>query len=134
MDLKTLSALKPDYLRLQDPTEYFFVKQFVGGWDLWKTLNSSPELQALIGQWREELAQKLAAEAFSRILEASRGETREALGACKYVYETLTENKKSQVGRPAKEAIQREAHKLVEDDRLREEALNRLMNTNREVF
>lgn len=129
MDLNTILDLKPQYLRYGDPTEYSFIKNCIGSIDQWDTIVNSKEGAPIIAKWREELALKLSSEAFSRILEASRGETRDALGANKYIYEALSSQKEDKkVGRPSREAIAKEAHRLVEDDKQREEALQRLQD------
>jgi hypothetical protein len=81
----------------------------------------------VIGQWRKELNMKLRSEALARILEAAQGETRDALSANKYIFEALGEDK-GKVGRPTKESINKEANKLYEDNKLREEAYKRILN------
>lgn len=113
------------YLRFRDPTEYCFAKQHFGTWAAWKAFSEKEEIRPVIGQWREELTVKLRYESLARILEAAQGETRDALSANKYIYETLAEDK-GKVGRPSKEAISKEAYKLHEDSKLREEAYNRI--------
>ena len=125
-----LLGMKEDYLRTNDPTEYTFVSRFVGNWTVWEALLEDPLALPIINKWREELALKLSSEALGRILEAARGETRDALSANKYIYEVLSKgDKANKVGRPSKEAIFKEANKLVEDDKLREEAFKRIFNS-----
>lgn len=94
--------------------------------ELWEAVCNSELGTPIINQWRQELALKLSSEAFARILEASRGETRDALGANKYVFEALSKDKETKVGRPTKDAIKKAAFQLVEDDKLRDEAYNRV--------
>lgn len=118
-------GLLNSYLRFRDPTEYCFAKQHFGTWAAWKTFSEREDIRPVIGQWREELTVKLRYESLARILEAAQGETRDALSANKYIYETLAEDK-GKVGRPTKEAISREANKLHEDSKLREEAYQRI--------
>jgi hypothetical protein len=129
--LNAILDLKTDYMRMGDPTEYAFAKRYFGTWDAWEILAESSEGAPIIGKWRKELALKLASEALARILEAAKGETRDALGANKYIYEALVSKEdRKQVGRPSREAIAKEAYKIVEDDRMREEAYNRIFNSN----
>jgi hypothetical protein len=125
--------LKTDYMRISDPTEYSFAKRYFGSWDAWELLAESKEGAPIINKWRKELALKLASEALARILEAAKGETRDALGANKYIYETLVaKDEKRQVGRPSREAISKEAHRLVNEDKLREEAYRRIFSAQEE--
>lgn len=117
------------YLRAKDPTEYYFAKEYFGTWAAWEEFSSKEEIAPVIGQWRRELTQKLRSDALGRILEAAQGETRDALSANKYIYEALNEDKANKVGRPTKEAIMKEASRMVDEDRQREEAYNRLLTT-----
>lgn len=124
-----VSFLEPlkAYLRAKDPTEYVYAKEYHGSWTAWEEHSQKPENVNMIGQWRKELNMKLRSEALARILEAAQGETRDALSANKYIYEALGEDK-GKVGRPTKEAISKEASKLFEDHKLREEAYERILN------
>lgn len=130
-----LRGYRQDYFRIGDPTEYKFATRcFPGGWEGWQACINSQEYFPIIEGWRGELAVKLRSDALSRIMEAAQGETRDALGANKYLYETLgnkTEDKK--VGRPSKEAITKEATRLVEEDKIREEAYRRLFDAKEEI-
>jgi hypothetical protein len=126
---------KEHFMRLGDPTGYYFASRYLkGGWNEWLKLLDNPETSTVIGNWRDELAAKLSADSLARIIDAAQGETRDALGANKYIYETLTKDKekKSSVGRPSKEAISREAQALVEEDKIREEAFKRIFNAQEE--
>lgn len=117
------------YLRFRDPTEYAFAKAHFGSWASWRTFSEREDVRSVIGQWREELQVKLRYESLARIMEAAQGDTRDALSANKYLYENLSQEDKGKVGRPSKEAITKEAHRLVEDDKLREEAYRRILET-----
>lgn len=124
---ETLLELSRAYLKENDPAEYFFAKRHFHTWEAWKKF--SQENGPIIDLWRDELAAKLRSEALGRIIEAAKGETRDALSANKYIFETLEEDtsgKQNKVGRPSKEAIQKEAQRLLDDDKLRDEAYNRL--------
>jgi len=125
--LEGILAKRNDYILIGDPTEYRFAIKCYGSWAKWEELTQLPEAAPVIGQLRSELAQKLSSEALSRILEAAKGETRDALGANKYIYEVLSKEEKK-VGRPSKEAIFKEAQRLHEEDKLREEAYQRIFN------
>jgi hypothetical protein len=95
-------------------------------------VQQDPDAMQVIGQWRAELWAKLRSDSLRRILEAANGETRDALGANKYIYETFDLEDQPKVGRPSKEKIQKEAERLVEDDRIRDEAYRRIFNAQEE--
>ena len=125
--------LKADYLRTCDPTEFKFAQRFIpGGYAAWLRVLSTPELEPMIGEWREELAAKMRSEALSRILEAAQGETRDALSANKYIYETLTPKSKEPVGRPSNAKILQKAQEIAQDDLIKQEAYERLFNAHQE--
>jgi hypothetical protein len=128
-----LDGLKCDYLKTCDPAEWRFAqKHFPGGWTAWRMVQQDPDAMQVIGQWRAELWAKLRSDSLRRILEAANGETRDALGANKYIYETFDLEDQPKVGRPSKEKIQKEAERLVEDDRIRDEAYRRIFNAQEE--
>ena len=130
MDLR---AYREDYLRLADPTEYKFASRYIpGGWQEWERMQEDKEYIPVIGQFRTELKAKLACDALSRILDAAQGETRDALSANKYIYETLTSKPKDAVGRPSNDKIQQKAKEYMEDDRKREEAYQRIIVNGKE--
>jgi hypothetical protein len=118
--------LYPTYLASRDPTEYTFALRAFGGYQAWETISKQKEFIPIVDAWRRELAAKLRSESLSRIIEAAQGETRDALAANKYIYETLDKGT-SKAGRPTRESILKEAHKLVEDDKAIEEAYKRII-------
>lgn len=121
----TFLELLGAYLRFRDPTEYCFAKAHFGTWAAWKEFSETEAIRPVIGRWREELTVKLRYESLARIMEAAQGDTKDALSANKYIYETLAEDK-GKVGRPSKEAISREAQRLHQDSQMREEAYRRI--------
>lgn len=123
-------ALKAYYLKVGDPTEYRFAQiGFPGGWSEWSKLIETNEFKPVIGEWRAELAAKLRSDALARILEAAQGEGKDSLGANKYIYEALDrEESKQKVGRPSKEHIKQEAERLFEENRIKDEAYQRILN------
>lgn len=123
--IQTFSGHLKAYLRSRDPTEYTFAIQQFGSWSAWEEFLKQEWVGPIIDKWRKEMTVKLRSESLARIMEAAQGETRDALAANKYIFESLEEDNKK-VGRPTKEAILREANKLVGDNTLREEAYNRL--------
>jgi hypothetical protein len=125
---RDLNAYKEDYLRIADPTEYRFASRYIpGGWKAWEKMQVDEEYIPIIGQFRSELKAKLASDALARIIDAAQGETRDALSANKYIYETLTSKPKDAVGRPSNEKIQQKAKEYLEDEKRREEAYLRIL-------
>lgn len=121
--------LKAYYLKTRDPAEYKFVQLHIpGGWVQWQDMVQDPLTGPMIGQWRDELAAKLRSESLMRILEAAQGDTRDALSANKYLFEMLSPKEKNSVGRPSNEKILKEAERLREDERMIEEAYERIFN------
>ena len=125
--LEGILAKRNDYILIGDPTEYRFAIKCYGSWAKWEELLQMPEAAPMIGQLRSELAQKLSSEALARILEAAKGETRDSLGANKYIYEVLSKEEKK-VGRPSREAIAKEAIRLFEEEKVKEDAYHRIFN------
>lgn len=119
---------KATYLATRDPTEYTASLRFTRGYVEWMELVNREDIKPIITKWREEMTAQLRSESYGRILDTARGDTKDSLMANKYIYESLAEDKdKKQVGRPSKEAILKEAHKMLSDDQKREEAYNRLI-------
>ncbi len=125
----TLLDLKEEYLRIGDPTEYMFVKRYLSSWMEWEKILEDEEYSPIIQNLRSELVAKLRSDALLRIIDAAKGETRDALSANKYLYEILEkDNKKNNVGRPSKDAIKQEASRIAEEQLIKEEAYQRLFN------
>jgi hypothetical protein len=98
-----LHKLKEDYLRTNDPTEYFFVVKYIGTWDLWESMCNDIAYKPIIESWRRELEAKIKSDAMSRILEAARGETRDALQANKFLLDSPWIKEANGRGRPSKQ-------------------------------
>ena len=122
--------LKESYLLIADPTEYKFAQKCCGGWKAWEILANSDEWKETVADWRSELAAKLRSEALARIIETSKGETRDAINASKYIYEALAD--KDKVGRPTKESIKVAAKQMLQDRDRIEEDYERIRNAREE--
>ena len=122
-----IANLYPKFMSTLDPTEYKFAIKHVGSWELWQTMLKIPRIKIQVDKWRRELDVKIRSEALARILEASQGETRDALGANRYLLEANFLGKEK-VGRPSKEAIATEAKKIVARNEQVEEDYKRLFN------
>lgn len=52
---KTYIALRKEYLRIEDPTEYHFAVKYFDSWKHWKEVRESPKIKPHVDEWREEL-------------------------------------------------------------------------------
>ena len=110
-------SLKKLYLSFSDPTEYEFAEKVLGGWEHWTRMLSSPEIAAMVEEWREELEVKLRSEAIGHLQALARGD--KGMAAAKYLAERGWESKR---GRPSKEEVERQKRvhagisKTVSDD------------------
>ena len=66
---KKLKSLKQLFLSVEDPTEYEFAIQHLGGWSHWKALLNSPPVLKHIEEWREELEIKIRSQAIYRMVD-----------------------------------------------------------------
>lgn len=121
MDFNLLSH-KEDYLRISDPTEYFFVSRIGLSWSTWEDLCNDIKYKPIIELWRRELEAKIKSDAMARILDAARGETRDALQANKFLLDAPWVKETNGRGRPSKQEIMSEANKIaVTEQRIAED-------------
>lgn len=113
MILKELQALKDSYIRLSDPTEYYFAIRTIGTWEEWEALCDNPDFKSTIEGWRRELEAKIKSDSLARIIDAAKGETRDALQANKFLLDTPWLQNTATKGRPSRLDILSEAHKLA---------------------
>ena len=55
VDGVTYPSLKRLYMEMEDPTEYLFAREYLGGWKHWKVLATAARLRDHVTEWREEL-------------------------------------------------------------------------------
>ncbi len=116
------------YMYIADPTEYRFAIQEMQSWANWEQFCS--QNTQMVEQWRRELKAKIRSESLERILFLAKSAegSRDTLQANKYLLEADLFTEDNKVGRPTKEAILREATKMKDLDKLKEEDFNRLFN------
>lgn len=102
------------YMEANDITEYQFALRHLHSWEHWKSLASAPFFQPYVAKWREELEVRQRSEALAKILQASKGSTRDSFVAAKYIAEGWDKPSKGR-GRPSKQEIMTAAKDLAED-------------------
>ena len=94
-------SLKRLFLSYDDPTEYEFAKNELGGWKHWQELCSQRDLAEHIEEWRDERDIMLRSRGI-RDLMSQEG----SFQAAKYLADKGWEERKA--GRPTKAAVERE--------------------------
>lgn len=94
------------YMSYNDPTEYSFANEVLGGWEHWQKILVSKEIRDLVDRWREEMEIKLMSQAISAMRETALNEGSKGTSAARYLAERGWQKK---AGRPTKEQIAREA-------------------------
>ncbi len=116
-------------MRIGDPTEYTFVTRYIGTWDIWESMySSSNNYRVIIDAWRRELEVKIKSDAINRIIDAAKGETRDALQANKYLLDTPWLKEESKRGRPTKQDVLSEANKIAVDEQRIAEDFKRVVS------
>lgn len=100
-------SLYLEYMRIADPSEYFFATKVIGSWEHWERISGSSYLKPTIDKWRKELEVKIKAQALAAIQDkALMGD----VSAAKYLIENwsavgglLKVGEKKGRGRPKKE-------------------------------
>lgn len=114
VDGVTYESLHRLFLEADDVTEYQFALSCLDSWDHWSMLSNCTWFQPYILRWREELEVKQRSRALATIMAASKGPTRDAFVAAKYIAEGWDKPKTGR-GRPSKVEIKQEAQRIVED-------------------
>lgn len=112
---KTYYSLYLRYLETNDPTEYKFAKEHLGGWAHWKELSSCNWFQEYLEEWREELEVRIRSEALNRIVKETKTNSRESFQANKYLLDKGWSEKKSDRGRPKNEDIKKRVKEMAEE-------------------
>lgn len=115
------------YMEVGDITEYSFAVQHLYSWEHWKALSSAPFFQPFINKWREELEVRQRSEALANIMKASKGTTRDAFVASKYIAEGWDKPKAGR-GRPTKDQVLSAAKTIAEDEKRTEKDYLRIVS------
>jgi len=119
------------YMDMEDVTEFEFATKYFANYEHWQLLCSLSWFSPLVDRYRNELELKLKARALKRILAESKGNTRDAYMAAKYVLEKgwdKTTNQKNNIGRPTKDQITKQAKIIASEDTLLDSDFDRILN------
>jgi hypothetical protein len=105
VDGKTYYSLYQKFIECDDPTEYQFAKQHLGGWSHWKALQNSPELAPYVEAWREERDVMMRSQGVMGVIEqAIEGNYQ----ASKWLADKGWEVDAPKRGRPSKQEVEKE--------------------------
>lgn len=110
---RDINHLYIEYIRMMDPTEYYYATKIIGSWEQWEEF--CKDNIVVVSLWRRELEAKIKSSCLQYILEASRGETRDALQAAKYLIESPWLKEEAKRGRPSKLDVEMETKRMAED-------------------
>lgn len=120
-------SLYEAYMACNDPTEYSFAVEHLGGWAHWKSLQACSWFEPYLTRWREELHVRSKSLALSKIMITAQGTSKEALTAQKYLIEKGYDKSPSAPrGRPSKDQIAGAARTIAENTRRVDDDLERL--------
>ena len=103
------------YMEANDPTEYTFANQHMGGWEHWTRLCECTWFQPYVTRWRHELELRIRANALKNILSLANAEGKDKLAANKLLLGSWGDKTEARGrGRPSKAEIKKEAHRLAE--------------------
>lgn len=120
------------YMEMDDVTEYHFAVSCLDSWDHWETLCRCSWFKPYVKRWRHELEVRTKARALMAIKIAAKDpDAKESYQANKFLISGGWKDKSQGrgAGRPSKEDIQKEAHRLAEDSRSIEEDFQRIQGT-----
>lgn len=105
-------SLKRLFLEHDDPTEYTFAKEVLGGWAHWKVLQKQKDVANLLKDWREEKEIALRSDAIVKMIDMA-SEEGASFQTVKWVTDAGWAPKQTK-GRPTKEQINKEAKRKAE--------------------
>lgn len=108
-----INYLYEEYMRLMDPTEYYFATKVMNSWANWESFTVSNK--ETVEAWRRELEAKIKSMCLANIIETSRGETRDSLQAAKFLLDAPWIKEESKRGRPSKLDIEMETKQIAND-------------------
>ncbi len=109
------------YMEMRDPSEYYFSKKYLGGWDHWERLSKSPWFKPYIESWRKELEALIRAEALNEIIRIAKDPSHKSSYEANKIL--LRDKSQPKRGRPSKDEVTKEATRIAsEEDRVQKDA------------
>lgn len=118
------------YMGVSDPTEIRFAQEYFESWEHWNMVAESTWFKPYIGRWREELEVRIRSKALAAVIDVADDKYNKlSYEANKFLLSGAWKSKeeKEKVGRPSKEKIKEEAHKLFQDSKQEQDDYKRLM-------
>jgi hypothetical protein len=114
-EVKVYKSLKLLYLECNDPTEYTFANEYLGGWEHWQRLQGNSEINEYIITWREELEVKLRSMAVRAMMQTAVAEGSKGTTAAKWLADKGWTDRR---GRPSKAEVERQKkiHANIKDE------------------
>jgi hypothetical protein len=103
---RLLPSIKRLYLEMEDITEYSFAYAYFLDWEHWKRIKANALIAKHMEGWREELEVRVAAGGIRAMQDMACDIEKPNFQAAKYIADRGWERRA--VGRPSKEAVQRE--------------------------
>lgn len=116
----TYKSLYKLYMSTNDPTEYTFALEYLGGWEHWQLLSEIVWMKEHVKRWRWEMELKFKSQAIAKILAESQMDGKNAYNANRFLAEggwMDKDQKKVPVGRPSRERIKKEAEILNQKEK-----------------
>jgi hypothetical protein len=117
------------YMETDDPTEYQFAIQHLGGWEHWQKLCKCSWFKEYIQSWRAELEVRTRSKALLALRDIAKDSTHKASAAVnRYLVDNgwkAVEEKKGR-GRPSKDEVKKEADRIARESRDTEDEFQRI--------
>ena len=107
VDGKTYFSLYKLYMRYDDPTEYQFATEVLGGWEHWKAFQKTPQLAKRLVKWREETSVRTMYNSVQNIITQSNDVEKPSFQANKFLVDKgwIPKAPTKGAGRPSKKVI-----------------------------
>lgn len=123
-----IEELHSKYIKALDPTEYYYAIDNFQSFRNWETFYENNK--DIVDAWRRELEAKIKSMCLSQLIETSRGDTRDAIQASKFLLDAPWIKEESKRGRPSKMEIENELKSQAEVHLRIKEDLERIQKTN----
>lgn len=119
------------YMELEDWTEYTFARTYLDSWEHWEMLCNCNWFKPYVMRWRKELELKIKARLLNVLVQDSSDTTsKTCTSSTKYLLDQGWSKEKANAkrGRPSKDDIAQEAHRLASTENRLTDDYNRIFN------